>query len=233
MNHAAAFRRIVLCLAITTTAVPGARAADPEPLAIGAAAPDFALPGVDGETHTLGDYADAKVLVIVFTCNHCPTAQAYEERIKQLVDDYEDRGVQVVAISPNDAEAVRLDELGYADLGDSLEDMKIRARRSRVQLPLPLRRRHAGDGAGVRAGHHAARVHLRRRAPPALPRPHRRPREPGQRRDARRAQRHRGAAGRQAGSGRDHADDRLLDQVVGQAGVGRDRSPSGTARRRR
>ena len=86
--------------------------------------PTSSLPGVDGKTYQLADFADAEVLAIVFTCNHCPTAQAYEERIKQLAADYKKRGVAVVAVSPNDAAAVRLDELGYTDLGDSLEDMK-------------------------------------------------------------------------------------------------------------
>jgi thiol-disulfide isomerase/thioredoxin len=73
--------------------------------------------------------------VVIFTCNHCPTAQAYEGRIKRLAADFEDRGVAVVAISPNAAAAVRLDELGYADLGDSLEDMKIRARDHEFNFP--------------------------------------------------------------------------------------------------
>jgi hypothetical protein len=70
------------------------RAAPPEvkTLAIGAAAPDFALPGVDGRTHRLKDFAGAKILVVVFTCNHCPTAQAYEGRIIKLHADYKDRG---------------------------------------------------------------------------------------------------------------------------------------------
>ena len=115
-----------------------ARAAQPKTLEIGAAAPDFSLPGVDGKTYSLADFKDANILVVVFTCNHCPTAQAYEERIKQLAADYKDRGVAVVAIQPNDPAAVRLDELGYTDLGDSLEDMKIRAERSCVQLPVSL-----------------------------------------------------------------------------------------------
>src|SRR5205823_3142418 len=53
-------------------------------LALGSAAPDFSLPGVDGRTHTLGNYAVAPILVIVFTCNHCPIAQMYEQRIQQL-----------------------------------------------------------------------------------------------------------------------------------------------------
>jgi len=101
---------------------------DPVTLAIGAKAPDFSLPATDGKTYSLKDFDQYKTLVIVFTCNHCPTAQAYEDRIKQLVTDYKEKGVGVIAISPNDPEAVRLDELAYTDLGDSFEDMKIRAK---------------------------------------------------------------------------------------------------------
>jgi peroxiredoxin len=111
-------------------APPGAATLD-----IGAAAPDFELPGVDDKTYRLADFADAKVLVVVFTCNHCPTAQAYEDRLIQLHADYRDRGVAVVAISPNDPQAVRLDELGYTDVSDSLEDMKIRAKDKGFQFP--------------------------------------------------------------------------------------------------
>ena len=51
-------------------------------LAIGSPAPDFSLPGIDGKTHSLGEYSANKLLVIVFTCNHCSTAQLYEARIK-------------------------------------------------------------------------------------------------------------------------------------------------------
>lgn len=97
-----------------------------ETLEIGRQAPDFNLPGVDGRNYRLADFADAKILVVVFTCNHCPTAQAYEDRIKKLTSDYKSKGVVVVAISPNDPEAVRLDELGYSDMGDTFEEMKIR-----------------------------------------------------------------------------------------------------------
>lgn len=97
-------------------------------LAIGAKAPDFDLPGVDGKRYTLATFAKAKVLVIVFTADHCPTAQAYEERIEKLHADFAGRGVQVVLVSPNDPLALRLDEQGYSDLGDSLADMKIRAK---------------------------------------------------------------------------------------------------------
>ena len=70
-----------------------AKAADVEPLAIGASAPDFDLPGVEDRRVRLGDFAAARVLVVVFTCNHCPTAQAYEDRLAQLYRDFHDRHV--------------------------------------------------------------------------------------------------------------------------------------------
>ncbi len=104
-------------------------------LEIGDKAPDFDLPGVDGKQHRLKDFADAKVLVVVFTCNHCPTAQAYESRIAQLHADYKDRGVALVAISPNDDQGVRLDELGFTDVSDSFEDMKLRAKERGFKFP--------------------------------------------------------------------------------------------------
>ncbi len=104
-------------------------------LEIGRQAPDFNLPGVDGRNYRLADFADAKILVVVFTCNHCPTAQAYEDRIMKLTSDYKNKGVAVVAISPNDPEAVRLDELGYSDMGDTFEDMKIRAKDKGYNFP--------------------------------------------------------------------------------------------------
>lgn len=104
-------------------------------LAIGTAAPDFNLPGTDGNHYTLASFKNAKVLVIVFTCNHCPTAQAYEDRIKQLATDYSRKAVAVVAVMPNDPASVRLDELGYTDLGDSFDEMKIRAKERQFNFP--------------------------------------------------------------------------------------------------
>jgi thiol-disulfide isomerase/thioredoxin len=89
-------------------------------LALGSPAPDFELPGVDGKTHKLSDYAASPILVVVFTCNHCPIAQMYEERIGRLAADYKDRGVAVVAIQPNDPKAIRIDELDSSDISDSL-----------------------------------------------------------------------------------------------------------------
>ena len=111
------------------------KSAQVRPLELGAAAPDFMLPGVDGREHGLKEFASARVLVVIFTCNHCPTAQAYEDRIIKLHADYKDNGVAIVAINPNDPLAVRLDELGYSDLGDSLEDMKIRAKDKKFPFP--------------------------------------------------------------------------------------------------
>ena len=61
-------------------------------LEIGERAPDISLPGVDGKTYSLATFDDSQILVVVFTCNHCPTAQAYEERIKELHKAYKDRG---------------------------------------------------------------------------------------------------------------------------------------------
>lgn len=104
-------------------------------LALGSAAPDFALPGIDGKIHKLSDYSASKILVIVFTCNHCPTAQLYETRIKRLAADYRDKGVALVAIEPNNANAIRLDELGYTDVSDSLDEMKIRAAYRHFNFP--------------------------------------------------------------------------------------------------
>jgi len=105
------------------------------PLAIGSPLPDFSLPGVDGKTYTPADFASAKFLVVVFTSNHCPTAQAYEGRIKQLVTDYAPKSVAFVAINPNSAAAVRLDEMGYTDLGDTFAEMKIRAEHAKFNFP--------------------------------------------------------------------------------------------------
>ncbi len=120
---------------VLTFVIPPVVAKDVSNLEIDAPAPELDLPGVDGKTYRLDDFADAKVLVVIFTCNHCPTAQAYEQRIIDLHADYRDRGVALVAISPNDPLAVRLDELGYSDVGDSFEDMKLHAKRRGFKFP--------------------------------------------------------------------------------------------------
>lgn len=123
---------VLLTLALGTRNLA---AEDPKPLAIGAKLPDFTLPGVDGKSYSPASFKDAPVLAVIFTCNHCPTAQAYEARFAKFHEDYKGKGVAVVAISPNDPLAVRLDELGYTDLSDSFEDMKIRARDHKITYP--------------------------------------------------------------------------------------------------
>jgi peroxiredoxin len=114
----------------------GAASAEVHPiLAIGSPAPDFSLPGVDGQVHKLSDYSSSPVLVIVFTCNHCPIAQMYERRIQQLANDYRGKGVAVVAIQPNDPQAIRIDELDSSDVSDSLPEMKIRVQWKHLTYP--------------------------------------------------------------------------------------------------
>ncbi|SEF82443.1 redoxin domain-containing protein [Algoriphagus boritolerans] len=110
--------------------VPDPQVVPEQPIAkleIGDQAPPFNLPDVDGKFHSLEDYADSEVLVVNFTCNHCPTAQAYEDRYISLVKEFEGKSVALIAISTNSPIAVLPEELGYTDLGDYYEEMKIRA----------------------------------------------------------------------------------------------------------
>jgi peroxiredoxin len=95
-------------------------------MAVGTAAPEFSLPGVDGKTYALDGFADAQVLCVVFTCNHCPYAKAVEERLVQVQRDYASRGVRLVAINPND-------ERAYPD--DSFEHMVARAAERGFNFP--------------------------------------------------------------------------------------------------
>jgi thiol-disulfide isomerase/thioredoxin len=127
--------RTLLALILLCLSVGLCSAEEIKTLQIGAEAPDFRLPGIDGRDYQLSDFSDAKVLVLIFTCNHCPTAQAYEERIIRFVNQYRGRGVSFVAISPNDPKSVRLDELGYSDVGDSFEEMELRAEEKEFNFP--------------------------------------------------------------------------------------------------
>ncbi|MEN9414069.1 MAG: hypothetical protein RLZ62_373 [Bacteroidota bacterium] len=104
-------------------------------LEIGSPAPDFNLPGVDGKFYSLADFKEAKALVIVFTCNHCPTAQAYEDRVKAVAAEYRSRGVALVAISPNSPLGLLYEELGYTDLNDDYEAMQQRAKNKQFDFP--------------------------------------------------------------------------------------------------
>lgn len=101
--------------------------AEPETIRPGSKAPDFNLPGVDGKMYTLKSFEKAPVLVIIFSCNHCPTAQAYEDRIIDIEKEYGSKGVALIMISPNADKALNYSELGYSDMGDSYDDMKLRA----------------------------------------------------------------------------------------------------------
>lgn len=122
----------LLALVLSVARLAGA---DHPTLPLGAPLPEFRLPGIDGREYAPADFAAAKVLAIVFTSNHCPTAQAYQQRLKQLVATYQPRGVAFLAINPNHAEAVRLDEMGYTDLGDTFEEMKVRAAQQEYNFP--------------------------------------------------------------------------------------------------
>ncbi len=87
-------------------------------LKAGSPAPDFSLPGIDGKTHSLASFKDKPVLVVCFSCNHCPYVQATEERMMAFQRDFAPKGVQLVAINPNDDKV-------YPE--DSFDGMKQRA----------------------------------------------------------------------------------------------------------
>ena len=130
-------RSVLLAVVIGAVGVATAplQTDQPAPVAIGSPAPDFNLPGIDGKTYSLASFKKSKALVVIFTAVHCPTAEVYENRIKQLVTDFRKRDVAFAVIQPNNAQAVRLDEMGYTDLGDSLEDMKTRAEHRNFNFP--------------------------------------------------------------------------------------------------
>lgn len=88
-------------------------------LNVGDKAPEIALKNVDGNTVSFKDYKDAKGFIVTFTCNTCPVAQAYEDRIIELHEKFASKGYPVVAIMPNDPALAP---------GDSYENMKKRAK---------------------------------------------------------------------------------------------------------
>lgn len=95
-------------------------------LRIGSKGPDFDLPGVDGKRYSLSSFADKKAVVVIISCNHCPTVVAYEDRMIAIQRDYEEKGVALVAINPND-------EVRYP--ADSFEQMGIRAKEKGFNFP--------------------------------------------------------------------------------------------------
>lgn len=126
---------ILTAAAFLLVAVRPLLAEDIKTLTIGSLAPDFKLKGVDGKWYGLASFQQADILVIVFTCNHCPTAQAYEDRIIQLQADYALKKVSVIAINPNDPRSLRLDELDFSDIGDSYKEMQQRAKDKNFNFP--------------------------------------------------------------------------------------------------
>lgn len=79
----------------------------------GQRAPEFDLPGVDGKTHSLRSFADRPIVVVFFSCNHCPYVQAWESRFIEVQRDYAPKGVQLVAINSNDESAYPEDDFPH------------------------------------------------------------------------------------------------------------------------
>jgi peroxiredoxin len=96
------------------------------PDSLGRKAPDFLLPSTEGRTYSLKDFHDARVLVVVFMCNHCPYVQAVDDRLNDFAREYGPRGAQLIGISSNDA-------IAYPD--DSFEQMRSRARAKGYVFP--------------------------------------------------------------------------------------------------
>ena len=118
---------VVVAVATMLLAACSSSAAPLSKLEIGVAAPEWSgIIGVDDKEHSLADYRKARIVVMVFTCNHCPTAKAYEDRLVALQNDYKEKGVQVIAVSVNDAKAYP---------ADSFENMKVRAKDKEFNFP--------------------------------------------------------------------------------------------------
>jgi peroxiredoxin len=95
-------------------------------LQVGASAPDFNLPGVDGKTLGLADFAKSRLLLVVFSCNHCPFVVGSEDRMNALLADYRPKGMAMVAINSNETE-------NHPD--DSFEHMVARAKEKGFKYP--------------------------------------------------------------------------------------------------
>ena len=108
---------------------------DARKLALGDAAPDFKLLGIDGKTYTLADFNTAPALMVVFLSNHCPYSHAAETRLLPLAREFKDKGLAVVAINPNSPDNVRVDELGWSKYNDSYDEMKLYAKEQGFPFP--------------------------------------------------------------------------------------------------
>lgn len=96
-----------------------AHLAQSTPLALGATAPDFALPGTDGKEYALAECRGAQCTVITFSCNHCPYVKAYDERLNDLAKRYVERGVSFLAINSNDAASYPSDS--FEKMGEKVD----------------------------------------------------------------------------------------------------------------
>ncbi len=104
-------------------------------LALGDKAPDFSLLGIDGKTYSLANFSESKILMVLFTSNHCPTSHAIEKRLQKLRDDFRDKSFALVAINPNHPDGLNIDELGYGEFNDSFEHMKPYAEKNGWDFP--------------------------------------------------------------------------------------------------
>ena len=116
----------VLLLFVSVFSISGFTSDAPTPYKIGDKATDFKLKSVDGKMYGMSDYKDAKGFIVVFTCNHCPFAVKYEDRINALAKKYKSQGYVLLAINPNDPEA---------EPADSYELMKVRAKEKGFAFP--------------------------------------------------------------------------------------------------
>ena len=149
MKHRILFAALLCGLAVSVSAQKARRnadgtvnlesemPADAKHLALGDAAPDFHLKGVDGKMYSLADFPASKapVLMVVFLSNHCPYSHAAETRLIPLAKEFAEKGLAVVAINPNSPEGVSVTELGYSKYNDSFEEMKLYARDQGFPFP--------------------------------------------------------------------------------------------------
>ena len=92
---------LALAVVIAAAAALAGEATGPQ-LEPGAKAPPFTLKGIDGKMHSLAEVKGSRATVVVFTCNACPFAKAYEDRLISIAKQYTEKGVRFVAINPND-----------------------------------------------------------------------------------------------------------------------------------
>ncbi|WP_269227613.1 thioredoxin family protein [Flavobacterium eburneipallidum] len=115
-----------LLLFVSVFSISGFTPDAPAPYKIGDKATDFKLKSVDGKMYGMSDYKDAKGFIVVFTCNHCPFAVKYEDRINDLAKKYKSKGYILLAINPNDP---------ALEPTDSYELMKVRAKEKGFAFP--------------------------------------------------------------------------------------------------